>query len=201
MYCRLTTAWKCHAGCKFGSARTYRSWRKIANRELSPDEIWNLFQQTYMGHETPYALKKFSMTKEDKGDSVTAVLRQEETDVEISGDSFGTLGAFVDALEKHSGHKLRILNYAEHALSAGTRAEAIAYVEMDIDGSVQVGVSTSQDTVGAMFKATLARVQPGSWERRWRRNRPSRLILPGNPAVGRACPTQGPAPDTPCLNP
>ena len=76
--------------------------------------------------------------------------------MEISGESFGTLGAFVDALEKHSGQKLRILNYAEHALSAGTRAEAIAYVEMDIDGQVQVGVATSQDTVGAMFKATLA---------------------------------------------
>ena len=45
-------------------------------RELSPDEIWNLFQQTYMGHETPYTLKKFSMTKEEGGDSVTAVLRR-----------------------------------------------------------------------------------------------------------------------------
>ena len=125
-------------------------------RELNPDEIWNLFQQVYMGHDQPYALKKFSMTKEESGDSVTAELRTRDGEVEISGEAFGTLGAFVDALEKRTGSKLRILNYTEHAMSAGTRAEAIAYVEMDIDGHLQVGVATSQDTVGAMFKATLA---------------------------------------------
>jgi 2-isopropylmalate synthase len=124
-------------------------------RELSADEIWALFRQTYMGHEAPLTLKKFSMTKEEQGDSVTAVLAGGNTETEISGEAFGTLGAFVDALEKHCGRKLRILNYAEHALSAGTRAEAIAYVELDIDGNQQVGVATSQDTVGAMFKATL----------------------------------------------
>ena len=126
-------------------------------RELSPDEIWKLFQQTYMVEETPYALKKFLHgPREDQADSITATLGHGDAEVVISGESFGTLGAFVDALEKHSGHKLRILNYAEHALSAGTRAEAIAYVELDVDGSQQVGVATSQDTVGAMFKATLA---------------------------------------------
>ncbi len=125
-------------------------------RELTPDEIWDLFQQVYMGHDTPYGLKRFSMTKEESGDQVTAVLGTAGGEVIIRGEAFGTLGAFVQALEAHSGHRLRILNYTEHALSAGTRAEAIAYVEMDINGDPFIGVATSQDTVGAMFKATLA---------------------------------------------
>jgi 2-isopropylmalate synthase len=50
---------------------------------------------------------------------------------------------------------MRVLNYNEHALSAGTRAEAIAYVELDVNGTHHVGVATSQDTVSSMLKATL----------------------------------------------
>ncbi len=124
-------------------------------RELTPDEIWSLFQRVYMNHSMPYTLQKFSMTKEESGDQVTAILRTGDEKVEIAGEAFGTLGAFVNALERRISRQLRILNYTEHALSAGTRAEAIAYVEMDIDGQPQIGVATSQDTVSAMFKATL----------------------------------------------
>ena len=134
-------------------------------RELNPDEIWNLFRQVYMGHDSPYALKKFSMTKEEAGDTVTAVLRTSDGEVEISGDAFGTLGAFVDALEKRTGSKLRILNYTEHAMSAGTRAEAIAYVEMDIDGHHQVGVATSQDNESPGTEPSAWRPARTPWAR------------------------------------
>lgn len=125
-------------------------------RELSPDEIWALFQQTYCAHEEPFALEKFSMSKEeDAGDLVTAVIRNGSKSEEISGNAFGTLGAFINGVECHTGHKLRVLNYSEHALSAGTRADAIAYVELDVNGEPHVGVATNRDTVVAMFKATL----------------------------------------------
>ena len=125
-------------------------------RELSSEEIWSLFQQSYMENDAPYALKKFSMTKEEAGDSITAILTNEGREEEVSGEGYGTLTAFIRGLEAHTGHKLRVLNYAEHALSAGTRADAIAYVELDVNGTPNVGVATSQDTVGAMFKATLS---------------------------------------------
>jgi len=125
-------------------------------RELSPDEIWALFQQTYMSNDSPYQLEKFSMTKEEKGDTVAAILVNGADKVEINGEAYGTLGAFIKALESQTGHKLRVLNYNEHALSSGTRADAIAYVELDVNGQQYVGVATSPDTVGSMFKATLA---------------------------------------------
>ena len=59
-------------------------------------------------------------------------------------------------LEVHTGNQLRVLNYSEHALSAGTQAEAIAYVELNDNGAPHVGVATSHDTVSSMLKATLA---------------------------------------------
>jgi 2-isopropylmalate synthase len=124
-------------------------------RELSVDEIWQLFQDIYMTSVQPYELKKFSMVKEEKGDVVTAHLLNKGQEQQISGEAFGTLSAFIKGLESHTGNQLRVLNYNEHALSAGTRAEAIAYVELDVNGTHHVGVATSQDTVSSMLKATL----------------------------------------------
>ncbi len=129
------------------------------SRELSHTQIWQLFQDIYMANTSPYALLKFSLVKEEpgdsEGDSVTAYLSNNGRELTISAEAFGTLSAFIKALEAHTGKQLRVLNYNEHALSAGTRAEAIAYVELNVDGVVHVGVATSQDTVSSMLKATL----------------------------------------------
>ena len=124
-------------------------------RELSVDEIWQLFQDIYMASVEPYELQKFSMVKEEKGDVVTAHLLNNGEEQQISGEAFGTLSAFIKGLESHTGNQLRVLNYNEHALSAGTRAEAIAYVELEVNGTNHIGVATSQDTVSSMLKATL----------------------------------------------
>ncbi|MEM7194103.1 MAG: 2-isopropylmalate synthase [Pseudomonadota bacterium] len=124
-------------------------------RELTAEEIWELFQQVYMSSLTPMELVRFSLTKEEQGDTVTADILQDDQESSISGQAYGTLSAFIRALENHTGRKLRVLNYAEHALSAGTRADAIAYVELDVDGTNEIGVATSSDTVTSMLKATL----------------------------------------------
>jgi len=125
-------------------------------RELSVEEIWKLFQEIYMANAEPLVLKKFSLSKEELGDTVIAEILDNNDARTIEGQAFGTLSAFIKALENYTSKKLRVLNYSEHALSAGTRADAIAYVELDIDGDHHVGVATSQDTVTSMLKATLS---------------------------------------------
>ena len=125
-------------------------------RELSAEEIWELFQKIYMANDEPLVLKKFSLSKEEQGDTVIAEILDNNDAQTIEGQAFGTLSAFIKALENHTSKKLRVLNYSEHALSAGTRADAIAYVELDVDGDHHVGVATSQDTVTSMLRATLS---------------------------------------------
>ncbi len=135
-------------------------------RELSADEIWQLFQDIYMSNDVPFALNKFALSKEEQGDTVTADILEDGETRQIHGEAFGTLSAFIRALENHTSQKLRVLNYSEHALSAGTRADAIAYVELDIDGEHHVGVATSQDTVSSMLKATLSALNACAVEKR-----------------------------------
>ena len=127
-------------------------------RELSIDEIWQLFQTTYMHNHQPFMLEKFHLTRDDEKDSITATMKTNKGKINISGQGVGTLTSFIRAMEAHTKKTIRVLNYAEHALSAGTRAEAMAYVQIDIDGTIFAGVSRNQDTVTAMLSAATSAI-------------------------------------------
>ena len=49
----------------------------------------------------------------------------------ITGEGNGPVSAFVDAISA-LGHRVRVLDYHEHALSAGGDALAAAYVECEV---------------------------------------------------------------------
>lgn len=142
------------------SQKVQKLAEKLA-RELSVAEIWQLFQAQYIANNAPLKLQSFSLTKDDKGDTVVARLANGNQSQDVTGQGYGTLTAFINALEKYTGHTLRILNYNQHALSAGTGADAIAYVELDLNGRQHIGVATNQDTVSAMFQATLSAINAG----------------------------------------
>ncbi|PIE45180.1 MAG: 2-isopropylmalate synthase [Gammaproteobacteria bacterium] len=128
-------------------------------RELSTDEIWTLFQQAYMELETPYQLKQFNkLTREDEQDHIIATLVTNQGEEIVEGVGEGTLTSFIRAMEHHIGKNIRVLNYAEHALSEGTRAEAMAYVQVGMEGMVHSGVARSHDTVTAMLRATMTAI-------------------------------------------
>jgi 2-isopropylmalate synthase len=51
-----------------------------------------------------------------------------------------------------------VLDYAEHALTEGTDAQAAAYVECEIGGQVCWGVGIDTNTVTASMRAVLSAV-------------------------------------------
>ncbi len=75
--------------------------------------------------------------------------------IELSGN--GPISAFFDAINA-VGVKVRVLDYTEHALSAGSDAQAAAYVEVEIDGGTLWGVGVDADTTGASMRAVLSAV-------------------------------------------
>jgi 2-isopropylmalate synthase len=56
------------------------------------------------------------------------------------------------------GIDVRVLDYVEHALSAGSDARAAAYLECQVDGEVFWGVGIDASTVTASLKAVLSAV-------------------------------------------
>lgn len=69
----------------------------------------------------------------------------------------GPIDAFVTALHEWDVD-VHICDYAEHALSAGRDAKAVAYVEVEVGGQVLWGVGIDSSTVTAAFKAIISAV-------------------------------------------
>jgi len=53
---------------------------------------------------------------------------------------------------------VRVLDYAEHALSAGGDAQAAAYVEAEVDGTAIWGVGIDANIVTASLRAVVAAI-------------------------------------------
>jgi 2-isopropylmalate synthase len=80
--------------------------------------------------------------------------------VTVAGEGNGPIAAFVHALQTGLGVDLEVLDYSEHAVTAGTDATAVAYVEArDGDGEVRWGVGLHESILTASLRAVLGAVE------------------------------------------
>ncbi|MGW0517897.1 2-isopropylmalate synthase [Crossiella sp. NPDC003009] len=126
--------------------------------EVSPKEIWDVFTTEYLDKKAPLALLRHRLTDDGSGneDIEATVIVDGDTQV-ISGRGNGPIAAFVDALTT-IGYDVRVLDYAEHALSAGDDARAAAYLECAVGGRVLWGVGVDGSTVAASLKAIVSAI-------------------------------------------
>ena len=82
-------------------------------------------------------------------------------ETEISGAGNGPLAAFVDALGT-VGFDVAVLDYSEHAMSAGEDAQAAAYVEASVDGRTVWGVGIAPSITTASLRAVVSAVNRAS---------------------------------------
>ena len=72
----------------------------------------------------------------------------------IEGHGSGPLDAFVDALWRAGIADIAVLAYHEHALGAGSDAQAAAYVEAGLpNGTTLFGVAIDRNIVSASLRA------------------------------------------------
>jgi 2-isopropylmalate synthase len=76
---------------------------------------------------------------------------------QVEGVGNGPISAFCDALAA-VGIEVRVLDYAEHALSAGSDAQAAAYVACSVGGQTLWGAGIDGNTVTASMRAVLSAV-------------------------------------------
>lgn len=130
--------------------------------EVSPAEMFAMFVDEYLeGGNNPWGrfrLKSMSQQSVvDKADQLSVILTDngEETQFDATGN--GPLDAFCAGL-KQLGVAVEVLDYAEHALTAGTDAVAAAYVECAVGDQVLWGVGRDANIVTASLKAIVSAV-------------------------------------------
>ena len=128
--------------------------------EVNPKEMWDVFAENYLAPIWPLERmrQKVDAAEYDDGeDSITAVVKVEGNEREISGSGNGPLAAFVDALGA-VGYEVRVLDYSEHALTAGGDASAAAYVETEVNGETVWGVGVASSITTASLRAVVSAV-------------------------------------------
>jgi 2-isopropylmalate synthase len=129
--------------------------------EVAADALWAFFHREYLDREAPLKLNSVhTSSAEGEHDALTVNVYVDGEQHTLSGQGNGPIAAFCDALEG-VGHDVRVLDYAEHALSSGGDAMAAAYVECEIDGRVLWGVGLDANIVTASLKAVVSAVNRG----------------------------------------
>jgi 2-isopropylmalate synthase len=131
-------------------------------RELSSDRIYGEFIASYV--DIPNRRLRFighkSRAEGDSGETriVDATIIDGNETREISGRGTGPIDGFLDALSRHLGRNISVIDYSEHSLQRGSDAAAICYMEIDIDGERVFGAAINKNIVAASLEAIIAAV-------------------------------------------
>jgi 2-isopropylmalate synthase len=130
--------------------------------EVTPEQMWAIFEAEYLRDTGPLKLNAVhTSSAQGERDALRVGLYVDGERQELEGHGNGPIAAFVDALSG-VGRDVRVLDYAEHAMSAGGDATAAAYLECAIDGKVLWGVGVDANIVTASLKAVISAVNRAS---------------------------------------
>ncbi|AQT82062.1 2-isopropylmalate synthase [Mycolicibacterium litorale] len=128
--------------------------------EVSPKEMWDAFADEYLSPIQPLErIKQRVLGAEVDGgiDVIEATVKIDGVETDIRGEGNGPLAAFVDALGT-VGFDVSVLDYSEHAMSAGEEAAAAAYVEASVGGRTVWGVGIATSITTASLRAVVSAV-------------------------------------------
>ena len=125
--------------------------------EVTPAQMWEAFAAEYLSGGKVALAGHHASSVVDAKDVLTAEVRVDGQASRIEGVGNGPISAFCDALGS-LGIEVRVLDYTEHALSAGSDAQAAAYVECEVGGHPLWGVGIDTNTVTASLRAVLSAV-------------------------------------------
>ena len=130
--------------------------------EVLPTAMWEIFKDEYLPNpDKPWGRFSLVSVAQDSavdGDTtLTATIKDAGKEFVIKGVGNGPIAAFCNALATH-GVNLKVLDYHEHALSAGGDAQAAAYLECSINSKVLWGVGIDPSIVTSSLKAIISAV-------------------------------------------
>ena len=134
--------------------RSVQAETDASGKEIGASDIHAIFQREYLDCQTPYAYQGHRMSEESGQPALLQVdLAHQGQTVMRQGSGNGPIDAFIQAL----GLDIKVMDYHEHAISAGANAQAACYVELRLDnGPTLFGVGIDSNIVTASFKAVLS---------------------------------------------
>ena len=135
----------------------------VTGKELTSADLWAAFQTDYLQSVEPFRFIEHRTAPDHHAGGtckLTATIREQGQERLVSGKGNGPIDAFTDALNRHCGLAVRVVDYHEHAIGAGADATAVSYVEIRMNGepAVWFGVGIDNNIVTASLNAVVSAV-------------------------------------------
>ena len=131
------------------------------HKELVPEEIFQLFKDTFENVTTPYNINGVHFKQLPEGNISTQVTSNYEGGEYITTEAEGNgrLNAVSNALKKAYHLEYDLISYTEHALEQSSSSKAIAYVGVrKPDGSLSWGAGVDPDIIRASIDALVTAI-------------------------------------------
>ena len=128
-------------------------------KELLPEEIFELFKKTFENVTSPLAIHEVHFQQKEGGivTQVTSSFNGRIQTTEAEGN--GRLNAVSNALKKTYSFQYDLVTYQEHALEQSSSSKAIAYVGIKKpDGSLSWGAGVDPDIIRASIDALVTAI-------------------------------------------
>ncbi len=129
-------------------------------KEIGPALIWDTFQKEYLKRVSPVEFIEHTTLPtpgHPEQRHLDASIKFNGFEKTIAGNGNGPIAAYVDALGKNCGIRLKVRDYHQHAAGAGSDATAVSYIEAETtDGRVLWGVGMDSNIVAASLKAVTS---------------------------------------------
>lgn len=128
------------------------------HKELSPKEVLDIFQSTYVNVDGSIKMLENHFVQGDGISTEITILKNGEKKV-YHGKGNGRLDAVSNAIKKHFDIQFKVVCYEEHSLQTGSNSQAVAYVGIEIEnGSVVWGAGIKDDIIDASVHALVSAV-------------------------------------------
>ena len=148
-------------------SKTIQHITEDTGTEISPAAMWEAFAAEYLTHvdEAPgeggrgIVFRSAEATTSGEGAEVTVQLIVDGEPTNVHGSGGGPISAFMSGLSETLGLDLEVVDYSEHAVSAGSDATAAAFVEVKApDGTIRWGAALHESILLASLRAVVSAV-------------------------------------------
>ncbi|QOP46403.1 2-isopropylmalate synthase [Sulfurimonas paralvinellae] len=123
-------------------------------RELEPEEILQVFKDTYFNINEHISFKDVSLTSDNGTSKCVLTYSYNGKEVTSEGEGNGPIDACKNALMKEYNHDFTIKSYSEHSCGDKSTAKAVAYIEIQSKEVLSCfGVGADNDITVASIKA------------------------------------------------
>lgn len=128
-----------------------------AHKELKPDEVYAVFEKSYITPRDQFDISECHFRQTDGIEACVTFDIRGSVQTKTCGGN-GRLDAVSNAIKAQFNLDYVLTGYEQHALTDGSRSQAISYVGVESGGKIYFGAGVDDDIIKSSYKALTSAV-------------------------------------------